>query len=129
MTDDPMSIQRIIHQHVHDVRNSINSLDLQAELLEELGTDPEVAATLKAMRAEFTQLETTVKELQSKFSEPQPSTLTADDLTQLRKPQTAPVGGRGEAETRGIEPSPRTPPRDAVDLASITALETVLIHR
>lgn len=127
MTDDPMNIQRIIHQHVHDVRNSINSLDLQAELLEELGTDPEVAATLKGMRAEFTQLEATVKELQSKFSEPQPSTLTADDLTQLRKPQTTPVGGRGEAETRGIEPSPQTPQRDAVDLASIRALETVLI--
>ena len=127
MTDDPTGIQQIIHQHVHDVRNSINSLDLQAVLLEDLGTDREVAATLKGMRAEFTQLEATVKALQSKFAEPQPGTLPADDLTQLRKSQIAPVGGRGEVETRGIRPRPPTPQRGAVDLASITAPETVLI--
>ena len=127
MIDDPTDIPQIIHQHVHDVRNSINSLDLQAVLLVELGTDPEVAETLQGMRAEFTQLEATVKALQSKFSEPQPNTLTADDLTQLRKPQIAPVGGRGEVEARGTRPRSPTAPREAMNLACITAPETVLI--
>lgn len=125
MTDDPTSIQRIIRQHVHDVRNSINNLGLQAVLLEDLGTNSEVAATLKGMRAEFTQLEASVKVLQAKFAEPQSGAPTADDLTQLRKPQVAPMGERGEVESRGIRPP--TSLEDAVDRASITAPETVLI--
>jgi two-component system sensor histidine kinase/response regulator len=126
MNDDLTSIQQIIHQHVHDVRNSINSLDLQAVLLEELET-PAVAATLKGMRADFTQLEATMKALRSKFAEPQSGTLTADDVTPLSKPPIAPVAGRGEVETRGIGPSPSTPLEGAVNRARITAPETVLI--
>lgn len=50
MTDDPTRIQRIIHKHLHDVRNSLNSRDLQAGLLVDRGTNPEVAAALKGMR-------------------------------------------------------------------------------
>jgi len=125
MTDELASIQRIIRNHVHDVRNSINNLDLQAVLLEDLGTDPEVAATLKGMRAEFTQLEATVKALQSEFAKPQPSTPTTDDLSQVTEPKIAPVGGRGEMEAPGIRPP--TPKGDAVDRTSITKPETVLI--
>ena len=119
MTEDPVLIQHIIHKHVHDVRNSINSLDLQAVLLEDQGTDPEVAATLKGMRAELTQLEATVKALQFKFSGPQPRTLTDDDLTQLPKQQTTPAR---ERKSKLLTPQP-----DAVKHASITAPETVLI--
>jgi len=127
MTDDPTLIQQIIHKHVHDVRNSINSLDLQAVLLEDLGTDPEVAATLKGMRAEFSQLEATVKALQSKFTGPQPNTVTADDLTHPSKQQTAPVEGSGEAAARGKKTRLLTPQREAVNPASIRAPEIVLI--
>jgi two-component system sensor histidine kinase/response regulator len=116
---------------VHDVRNSINCLDLQAELLEELGTDPEVADALKEMRAEFNQLEEKVKVLQSKFSAPQPSPLKSDDLMQLRKPQIAPAGGCVEVnvkvEAREISPVPPTPQLDTVDIVSITTSGTVLI--
>ncbi|MDZ4742636.1 MAG: hybrid sensor histidine kinase/response regulator [Verrucomicrobiota bacterium] len=125
MTDDHTNIQKIIRQHAHDVRNSINNLDLQTVLLEDLGTDPEVAETLKGMRAEFTQLEVTVKALQSKFAEPQPGTPTADDLTQFKDPQTTPMGGCAEVEARGTRPPAQ--PRDAADPSSITAPETVLI--
>jgi two-component system sensor histidine kinase/response regulator len=125
MTDDPTSIQQIIHQHVHDVRNSINNLDLQAVLLEDLGTDPEVAATLKGMRAEFAQLEATMKALLFKFAEPQSGTPTADDLIQVKEPQIAPMGERGEVEAGGIKAP--TSPGDDVARASMTAPETVLI--
>ena len=125
MTDDPTRIQKIIRQHVHDVRNSINNLDLQAVLLEDLGTDPEAAATLKGMRAEFTQLEAVVKALQSQFVGPQPGTTTAEDSMQLREPQILPVEETGETETQVVKPP--TPPEDTVDRAGIKAPETVLI--
>ena len=119
MTEDPALIQQIIHKHVHDVRNSINSLNLQAVLLEDQGTDPEVAATLTGIRAELTRLEATMKALQLKFSEPQPSTVADDDLTQLPKQQTAPA-----RERKSKLPTPQP---DAVKHAGITAPETVLI--
>ncbi len=119
MTDDPLLIQQIIHKHVHDVRNSINSLGLQAVLLEDQGTDPEVAATLKGMRAEMTQLEATVKALQVKFTEPQPSTVADLDLKQVSKQQLSPARVR--------KPKLLIPQPDAVNLAGITATETILI--
>ncbi len=119
MIDDPALIQQIIHKHVHDVRNSINSLGLQAVLLEDQGTDPEVAATLKGMRAEMNQLEATVKALQVKFTEPQPSTVEDVDLTQVSKQQPS--------AARGRKPKLLIPQPDAVNLAGITASETVLI--
>jgi len=125
MNDDPKNIQRIIHQHVHDVRNSINNLDLQAVLLEDIGTDPEVAETLKGMRAEFTQLEATVKLLQSKFAAPQSSMLKADDSTQLKSAQIDLVGGCGEAKE--IDPEVLFSPQDLVDLERNTAPKTILI--
>jgi len=83
MTEEAQRIERIIRKHVHDVRNSVNCLDLQAELLSGITTDPEVAESLRRMRAEFTQLDAAVKALQYKFIEPAPFTLTSGDLLYL----------------------------------------------
>jgi hypothetical protein len=83
MTEEAQRIERIIRKHVHDVRNSVNCLDLQAELLSGITTDPEVAETLRRMRAELTQLDAAVKALQYKFIEPAPFTLTSGDLLYL----------------------------------------------
>jgi len=83
MTDESQRIGRIIRKHVHDVRNSVNCLDLQAELLSGITTDPEVAESLRRMRAELTQLDAAVKALQYKFIEPAPFTLTSGDLLYL----------------------------------------------
>jgi len=80
MTEESQRIERIIRKHVHDVRNSISCLDLQAVLLSEVSTDSEVAGTMRRMRAELTQLEATVKALQQNFAEPARPTLTSDDL-------------------------------------------------
>ena len=55
MTDEAQPIERIIRKHVHDVRNSINSLNLQAVFLSEVTADPEVGGTLSRMRAELTE--------------------------------------------------------------------------
>ncbi len=70
MTDEVQRIKGIINNHVHDVRNSINCLDLLAVLLGEVSTDPEVASTVQRMSAELTQLEETVKALQHEFAKP-----------------------------------------------------------
>lgn len=103
MTDDPR-IHRIIHQHLHDVRNSINCLDLMAEMAADLCTDPALATPLAMMRADLTQLEATVNSLQFKFSEPQPSHVTAADLLQLWQNKIAPL----ENATHRIAWSPPT---------------------
>jgi len=46
MSDAPTRIHRIIHKHVHDVRNLINGLDLMAEMVDSLCTDPALARPL-----------------------------------------------------------------------------------
>ncbi len=99
MNEESKRIVSIIRRHAHDVRNSINSLDLEAVLLGELSTDPAVAGTLRRMRVELTQLEATVKALQYKFTEPAPLTLTTNDLMDLWQRQIAPL----ETATRKIE--------------------------
>lgn len=91
MTDDSQRIDRVIRKHVHDVRNSINSLDLESALLAELTADANVRESLSRMRAELTQLEATIKGFLFKFTRPQPMCLTAGDLLQLWKRQIAPL--------------------------------------
>lgn len=91
MTEDAQRIDGIVRKHAHDVRNSINILSLEAELLGELSADPNVAAALRRMRAELTQLEATVKALQYKFAAPAPLTLTAGDLLHFWQRQIAPL--------------------------------------
>ncbi len=104
MSDNPMRIPRIIHKHVHDVRNSINCLELLAMMVEDQATDPAMARPLATLRAELTQLEATVNSLQFKFAEPHPSTITADDLMRLWKNKIAPL----ENATQQISWSPPT---------------------
>jgi len=91
MTEEAQRIERIIKKHVHDVRNSIHSLDLQAVLLNEVSADPEVAETLGRMRTELTHLGATVKALQYKFTKPTPLILTSGDLLYLWKRQITPL--------------------------------------
>ena len=67
MIDDPQRTQQIIHKHVHDVRNSINCLALEAVWLDHLATDPEVAASVERMRRVFVELEATMESLQLEF--------------------------------------------------------------
>lgn len=108
MTDEAQRIERIINKHVHDVKNSINCLDLLAMLLGEVSTDPGVASTVQQMSAELTQLEATVKALQYKFAKPAPMTLTSGDLLMLWQRETAPLVAKG----RRIEWAPQPVARD-----------------
>ena len=91
MSDDPSRTERIVLKHVHDVRNSINGLDMEAVLLTERSTDPHVIQTLGRIRLEIKHLEATVKSLMFKFAAPQPMAFPTRDLLQLWQGQTAPL--------------------------------------
>lgn len=108
MTEEAQQIERIINKHVHDVRNSMTSLYYEAVLLGELNADPEVASTVKRMRAEITQLEATLKALQYKFSKPAPLTLSSAELLDLWQRQMAAL----ETADRQIAWSEAPVPRD-----------------
>lgn len=106
MTDNRTRIERIIYKHVHDVRNSINCLDLLAVMVADFATDPAAAPLMETMRTELTQLEVTLNSLQFKFAEPRPRTITADDLLQLWRKMIAPL----ENATHPIEWTPPSAP-------------------
>jgi len=83
-------LEQIIRHHAHEVRNQLNSLELEAQLLAELSTDVGVLESLARTRVELGHLEATVKSLVFKFAEPQPIHVTAGDLLQLWKFQVSP---------------------------------------
>lgn len=91
ITSHDPRVTAIVRRHTHDVRNYINSLDLEASLLEELITDPDAITSVKRMRAQLSQLEATVRELSVKFTEARPVALTAGDLLHMWKRQVAAV--------------------------------------
>jgi len=91
MKQDPERTERIVLKHVHDVRNSINGLDMEAVLLTERSTDPEVIQAMGRIRLEIKHLEATVKSLMFKFAAPQPLAFPARDLLQLWQHQIAPL--------------------------------------
>jgi len=119
MTDQSLPIERIIGKHVHDVRNSMNCLYWEAVLLGELNTDPEVAATVKRMCAELTQLEETTKALQYKFSTPAPLTLSTADLLDLWKQQITPLETSARRISWSVPPVPRDITLDAPAMLSV----------
>ena len=118
MSDASPRIIGIVRKHAHDVRNSINILNLEAELLSELSTDPTVAETLRRMRTELTQLEATVKSLQYKFAAPAPLTLTAGDLLHFWQRQITPLERDGRKIAWSPPPATRELTLDAQAIVS-----------
>ncbi|MDB6073184.1 MAG: hypothetical protein JWO89_824 [Verrucomicrobiaceae bacterium] len=91
-------VTTIVRKHAHDVRNYINSLDLECSFLEELLTDPDAVDTARRMRVQLRQLELVVKSLSVKFAEPRPLAVTASDLLQLWKHQVEALDDKGIIE-------------------------------
>ncbi|MDB6139384.1 MAG: hypothetical protein JWO94_2456 [Verrucomicrobiaceae bacterium] len=103
--NDPR-VTAIVRKHAHDVRNYINSLDLEASFIEELVTDPEVIESARRMRGQLRHLEVVVKSLSVKFSEPRPIAIPAPDLLHLWKYQVDAL----EESSGTIEWAPSPPP-------------------
>ncbi len=71
-----------VRQHAHDVRNRLNSLELEAGLLEEIVTDEEGAASIKRMRKQMRALAEQMRTLSTLFQDPEPmaGTISAREL-------------------------------------------------
>ncbi|MES2705084.1 MAG: hypothetical protein V4726_00635 [Verrucomicrobiota bacterium] len=64
----PPQAVKIVRQHVHDVRNHLNGLELAATLIGELaGEDEDIALTVDQIRRNLTLLEDSLKSLMRQF--------------------------------------------------------------
>lgn len=74
--DEPLipwaRVASFVRQHTHDVRNHLNSLDLEASLLSELVTTDEAKATVERVRRQIRNFANEMRTLSSKFSDPVP---------------------------------------------------------
>ena len=60
-----------VRQHTHDVRNGLNSLDLETTLLNELVTDGEATASVERMQKQLRALALQLRSLAALFQDPQ----------------------------------------------------------
>lgn len=71
--DIPLArVAAFLRQHTHDVRNDLNSLDLETALLQELTTDPEAQAGVGRLRKQLRVVAERLRSLSSVFQDPQP---------------------------------------------------------
>lgn len=65
-------IAAFVRQHTHDVRNGLNSLDLETTFLNELVTEEEATASVGRLRKQLRSLALQLRSLSALFQEPQP---------------------------------------------------------
>ncbi|MEO6786409.1 MAG: hypothetical protein ABI318_09780 [Chthoniobacteraceae bacterium] len=80
-----------VRQHTHDVRNGLNSLDLETALLHELVAEGEGRDCAERLREQVRTLGAQMRELSALFQNPEPNSapLTASDLFLIWKEQHA----------------------------------------
>lgn len=93
-------IAMFVRQHTHDVRNGLNSLDLEASLLRELVTDDEGRETVERMHKQLREMAEGMRSLASHFQEPKPSAspISARDLFLIWREQGASLPRLAEVE-------------------------------
>lgn len=106
MNDTPIPSQRVaafVRQHTHDVRNTINCMDLEMELMSDVGMDAEIADGLKRVREQLRSLELQMKALSSAFHEPRPmaAPIGARVLLQIWREKHAELNGALEVQWLG----------------------------
>ncbi len=69
-------ITKFVRQVAHDVRNGLNAIDLQATLITELTTDPEIAAETRKLRGMVSTIAVSLQQLAAHFSTPSPNVIT-----------------------------------------------------
>jgi light-regulated signal transduction histidine kinase (bacteriophytochrome) len=72
-------------QHTHDVRNDLNGIDLEMELLHEVQTEPEDKDSVSRIRKQLRFVEQRLRSLSTLFQEPspEPSAVSASVLMQI----------------------------------------------
>jgi len=83
-------VAAFVRQHTHDVRNDLNSLDLEGALLAEMITDEEAKESVARIRRQIRQAAGKLKILSAKFSEPLPvrTPMLASDLFEIWQEQS-----------------------------------------
>jgi signal transduction histidine kinase len=82
-------VASFVRQHTHDVRNDLNSLDLESALLADIVADVEAKESIERMRRQIRQCAAKLKSLSSKFNEPRPvrAPISARDLFEIWREQ------------------------------------------
>lgn len=82
-------VAAFVRQHTHDVRNDLNSLDLEGALLAEMVTDEEAKESIARIRRQIRQSAAKLKALSAKFNDPRPvpTPLLASDLFEIWQEQ------------------------------------------
>ena len=83
----PERARLIVRQRVHDFRNSLNGLNLYAQLLGEMSEDPDNRQIVTNMQTQLQELETSIKWLSLQFADPSVSVIAAYDLIMLWQQQ------------------------------------------
>lgn len=85
------SVATFVRQHTHDVRNHLNSLDLEAALLAELVTDEEGRSSVTRLRRQIREAANSLRALSGKFSDPKPNAMpmSARDIFEIWQEQHA----------------------------------------
>lgn len=76
MTESSISPTRVaafIRQYTHDVRNTINCMDLEMELMQDLIAEPEVITSMNRVREQLRSMEVQMRTLSAAFHEPRPT--------------------------------------------------------
>jgi light-regulated signal transduction histidine kinase (bacteriophytochrome) len=78
-----------MRQHTHDVRNGLNSLDLETSLLQELVSDAEGRGSVDRVRQQVRRLAEQLRALSTLFQDPQPyrAPISAHDLMLIWREQ------------------------------------------
>jgi signal transduction histidine kinase len=115
-----------VRQHTHDVRNHLNSLELEASLLAEFQSDPEASDCLKRMRTQIRQLAASLRSLSSRFQEinPMASDIAAADLIEVWKEQLATLSDPPTVEWK----SEVTDERVTVDVGQLASVLRELLN-
>jgi len=66
-------VAAFLRQYTHDVRNTINCMDLEMELMQDLVTEPEAVTSMNRIRDQLRSMEVQMRSLSAAFHEPHPT--------------------------------------------------------
>lgn len=95
-------VAAFVRQHTHDLRNGLNSLDLETALLRELVSDAEAQAAVERLRRQLRGVAAQLRALSALFEEPQPmaAPIAAKELLLIWHEQHAAFVSAPETEWR-----------------------------
>lgn len=96
-------VAAFVRQHTHDVRNTINCMDLEMELMSDVVSDQEVEDGMKRVRGQLRSLELQMRALSAAFHDPRPmaTPLGARVLLQIWREKHIEMGGASDVQWLG----------------------------